>query len=387
MHIRIAAVLALAAAAILCPVGHASGPEPELWLQEDATNTNVSGVTGAKTTVEITSTPEASAMRGIEIAEKSDDPCDVTSLGGLLNDPSEGDLAEFTHKCDGYAGGERRASFTGRTFVSGLRVCLDRDHEKVKGVELKGRLANADGSLSAASGRPSLERTNCRDWMDWAECAGGEIATGFNLHFEGGSGRRSLKGIGLVCRTLAARAADLGPQYSGGISETGRAGPGGEISRVLKPGNADDNKLTAIAWAEKSDNPCLVTAKGETLSTQVRRVNDSYDGCGGDTREGSHREAGRGEGYAYPATGVRVCVKNGKVKGIELEYTDINLSRRFTYEGGADTQPNCRVGDREWTDWVHCPNGQAAIGLRAFFDGVRGPVSLTGIKLLCRTLE
>lgn len=365
----------------------------ELYLREDANNTPVSGETGAKTTVllpeSLTKLPEFYGVRGLSVEEKSDEPCQLKIQWADLNDPvSEG--IDFVDKCDGTSlGGEKTASFTGRTYVSGLRVCLDRDHERVKGVELRGRTVESNGALRGASNRPAFERTNCRDWMDWVECPSGKIASGLNLHFEGGGGARSLKGIGLVCRTVALREPEWDQAvFAGAITETSRAGAQGGLERVLKPGNSNDNMLSGIVWSEKSDNPCLVTAKGATMGPQTRKLNDSYDGCGGKSRDGSRREAGRGEG-SLPAAGVRVCLKNGKVKGIELSYVYPGdpTAKPSTYEGGVDTQPNCRVGDRDWTDWAECPRGQAAIGLRAFFDGNRAPVSLTGLKLLCRRIE
>jgi hypothetical protein len=378
----------LAAAVSALAITAAARAEVSLSLSDNFTNTNVSGVTANKIVLEGV---QANGLKSLEVNEQSDEPCLVRATEAPLNNPT-GDSIILEDRCrnGGSAGADQSAVFPGRTFVSAVRVCLNGDHDRVKGYELKGRVLAADGTLSAASTRPIDQKPNCRDWMDWAECGPGQIASGLNLHFEGGSEPRSLKGIGLKCRTVEATNVVAETSVTGSVDETARAGLQGGTGRVLKPGNSNDNFVFAIVWSERSDNPCYLKAKGRTFGAQTRNISDDYNGCNGEPGNSSQREAGRGEGVKHPAAGIRVCIKNDKVKGIELEYWNAEDTRspRYTYASGVDTQPNCRVGDREWTDWRRCAEGSVAVGIKGYFDtSGGGPASLRAISLLCRRLN
>jgi hypothetical protein len=43
---------------------------------------------------------------------------------------------------------------------------------------------------------------------------------------------------------------------------------------------------------------------------------------------------------------------------------------------------------QDWRDWVRCPRGQIAVGLKAYFEREgSNPRSLTGLGLFCRAYE
>jgi DNA-binding beta-propeller fold protein YncE len=93
-----------------------------------------------------------------------------------------------------------------RAFVSGVRVCLNREGDKVKGWDLYGKKINDDGSLSDTNRASFPGRANCpadgSGWQSAVNCPAGELATAAEVHFGPGNDERSWIGIALKCRKL-----------------------------------------------------------------------------------------------------------------------------------------------------------------------------------------
>ena len=145
----------------------------------------------------------AAGLVGLEWGEKSDEPCRIAHFSRDMNaaNPDESRSYEDIDRCDGYGGGaDKRVKLGGGAFVTGLRVCLNGGEDRVKGIQLKGRIVNEDGRLSNFNGQPSDSRSNCRDWQNWIECRDGMIAAGYIAYMSTGSNPDSLKGLKLVCR-------------------------------------------------------------------------------------------------------------------------------------------------------------------------------------------
>jgi hypothetical protein len=110
-----------------------------------------------------------------------------------------------------------------RAFVTGVRVCMNNQQNKVKGLAIRGMKITDSGELAAldpvtgmghAGGSevltpqpnvPLSTRPNCDEkdgWKKWAECPAGSLATAAVFHFAAGKEPRSLTGIALKCRAL-----------------------------------------------------------------------------------------------------------------------------------------------------------------------------------------
>mgnify|MGYP000149588390 CR=1 FL=1 len=361
-------------------------------LEDEAHRTALSGMGGDR--MDVITDPgrygdwDELGVRRISWKERSDQPCHWAIRVVNLNDegrdlyPSEG--------CSG-AQSEKEVGFGADTYVSGLRVCLNRDHDRVKGLHLRGRKVNADGTIQNVSSDPHVERTNCRDWMDWVECPNGQIATGLIVARESGAEPRSARGIGLICRRVSTRAAEASHRFIGETSVTDLAGIGTGKTMDMLPGGDRNHAMDTIEWSEKGDEPCRVVVKGATLGPVVDRGSDTYDLCGGKTRDGSRRQAGPSDPNKYPITGLKVCLHNGRLKGVAIEVSAPFAQggpQRMRSEGNLTaTQPNCREGDFGWSEVVRCPADQLAVGLRVAVREDMGGFDISGMRLLCRRFE
>jgi hypothetical protein len=167
----------------------------------------------------------ARAVYGIMSVERRDKPCLVTAMTEDANDSGD-DSGGTKNLCGNDAtSNEMTAQFSDRdfakrTFVRAVRVCMNKDNERVKGIQIRGRQIDADGNVSDLPSRypdssgttglsalvdlnaPSDQRPHCDGWKKWVECPTGQIATAITAHFGAGSTPRSLTGIALQCRAV-----------------------------------------------------------------------------------------------------------------------------------------------------------------------------------------
>lgn len=165
------------------------------------------------------------ALVGLTSEERKDHPCYVSVKTENLNDSSKKlDLQKTL--CDGKDRGKRieasylDSSYAKRSFVTGVRVCMNNDNTRVKGLQVRGVTISDEGRFGPVEGKvqgqtfgaleyvapeePKSERPNCNNnWRRWAVCpASDQVATAVVLHFEAGKEPRSLTGIGLKCRVV-----------------------------------------------------------------------------------------------------------------------------------------------------------------------------------------
>ncbi len=183
-------------------------------------------------TFEIQDDHKDHAMYAIYSWERRDRPCAVMIRTENINDSSDDTGGGVRDLCGGGRQGNKLSveySDVGlnedRIFVSGVRVCMNKKGNKVKGLELRGKKITDDGKLVAlipeivaevggfADPRihslgdvtqPFDKRSNCHKdkWKWWAICPRHtQIATGAILHFEEEAKQPwSLTGIELQCR-------------------------------------------------------------------------------------------------------------------------------------------------------------------------------------------
>lgn len=200
----------------------------QVSLVAPTTDTVLSGFKGTPFTLGAAGS-STHALYGITNWEQSDDPCKVTVRTESIMS-SQQEEAETKTLCDGRTpGDEIKVAFedTGpagsRAFITGVRVCMNNDQTKVKGINIRGKkltnagdlveleditcmvkVGNSEQRISCPNA-PSVERPNCDDndgWKKWAECPNGSVATAAVVHFDAGSEPRSLTGIALKCRSI-----------------------------------------------------------------------------------------------------------------------------------------------------------------------------------------
>jgi hypothetical protein len=162
---------------------------------------------------------------GLWSVERNDRPCYIASMTEDVNN-SGADSGEIKNLCGASATSSEMKvefgdiKFSKRTFVRALRVCMNKDNNRVKGFQIRGREIDSNGNVSdlftrypdwsgvtgmsalADLNAPSGVRRNCDDWKKWVECPKDQIATALTAHFGPGSNPRSLTGIALQCRAL-----------------------------------------------------------------------------------------------------------------------------------------------------------------------------------------
>ncbi|MGE0644079.1 MAG: hypothetical protein AB7P24_10430 [Nitrospira sp.] len=160
------------------------------------------------------------AVYGIASEEQRDQPCYVKVRSENINDSNrQQDLTK--ELCDGspsskeISAGYGNLNYDKRSFITGVRVCMNKQKDRIKGLQVKGRTISGVGTFDPihpkdqikpsdiAPLQPQDERSNCNDWKNWASCPDEhQIATGVILHFGPGKLPRSLIGVGLRCRTV-----------------------------------------------------------------------------------------------------------------------------------------------------------------------------------------
>ncbi len=184
-----------------------------------------SGFKGAPFTIGVPdSEGDDYALYGLTSEEKRDNPCYVTIQTENINDSSQ-KLELKKNLCGGKERSkEMMATFKDtdygkRSFITGIRVCLNKKGEKVKGIQIKGATISDDGNLEEltrerqraktgslsrmAPKEPKDQRPNCNTWKKWAQCPLGQIATSAILHYEAGKEPRSVTGMALECKKVA----------------------------------------------------------------------------------------------------------------------------------------------------------------------------------------
>jgi hypothetical protein len=194
-------------------------------LTSAVTQSEISGFSGTSFTV---GSPKSThGLNGLWSVERSDKPCYVASMTEDINNSSD-DSGELKDLCGAKAtSSEIKAQFgeikfDDRTFIRAVRVCMNKDNDRVKGFQIRGRKIDSNGNVinlparypdsSGSSGldalvdlnAPNDQRPNCDGWKKWAECPEeGQIATALIAHFGPGSNPRSLTGIALQCRLVS----------------------------------------------------------------------------------------------------------------------------------------------------------------------------------------
>ncbi len=188
-----------------------------------ATSEHISGFPGTSFVVGV---PDASgnddyALFGLASEEQRDHPCYVKLYSENINDWS-GQQELSKELCDGSPSSKEIVAAYGnphyekRSFISGVRVCMNKQNDRVKGIQIRGQTISDFGTIhevfpgdpgkdgQAHPKEPKDIRPNCDDnWKRWATCPkDNQIATAVVLHFEAGKQPRSLIGIGLHCRSL-----------------------------------------------------------------------------------------------------------------------------------------------------------------------------------------
>jgi hypothetical protein len=176
------------------------------------------------------------AMVGVEWGEDTDDPCYLkANYRDVATDATE--TSRTFDRCDGHNPGNMKyVGLPFDHFVTGVKVCKNRDGDKIKGIKLYGQptecrlgadsvyresggsvflpgpieytLHNDSEIVEVACGSAtevsySAEHTNCDHWGTRRDCPTGMVATGMKFGLEDGSGdREMIEGIALLCHTV-----------------------------------------------------------------------------------------------------------------------------------------------------------------------------------------
>jgi hypothetical protein len=190
-------------------------------LSSTVTPSEISGFSGTSFT--LGSPKSTHGLNGLWSVERNDKPCYVASMTEDINNSSD-DSGAHKDLCGAKAtSSEIKAQFgdikfANRTFIRAVRVCMNKDNDRVKGFQVRGREIDSNGNVSNLPARypdssgssgvdalvdlnaPYVQRSNCDGWKKWAECPEGQIATALIAHFGPGSNPRSLIGIALQCQ-------------------------------------------------------------------------------------------------------------------------------------------------------------------------------------------
>lgn len=389
---------------VLCNWIFLAGAASELMYQGPATPTEVSGVSGTEHTLELNG---PKALKTIEWNEHKDNPCWVKVWGRNLNNPGLDQSEDY-----GACGSSFNPVTTGKplvvgfpqveseAYIGGVSVCMNNDGTRVKGIRVRGRVPGADGRLTDTPNEPQQHRPNCKEWKAWRNCPEGRLASGVTLQIDKGKEPKSLTGLRLLCSAVAVKTvAEIPPKLVGSTTALDEvSGIKGELVDLLPAGGKYG--LDTIFWGERRDNPCLVRGEARDVGSRNERDSRSVDKCSGDIGTGSQSQVdvttSEVDENAF-ISGLRVCMNNGRVKGVELEIKVV------PWLEGDPPKPkpapaidnhrgwllNCWVApNADWKNWVRCSKGQIAVGLKAYFERQgSNPRSMTGLGLFCRAFE
>jgi len=220
-------------------------------LTGSATPTGFSGHAGTDRTLSKSASAN-DAIFAVEVAERSDDPCFFKARYRDVATGAEESSLRFASCSDnnnneGTNDSRKTVSLPADSFVTGVRICLNADRDKMKGIQLLGRLGGCllgsdtitgisgdctqvvkvSGHDYRTCGSPTfielecddpalslsafMERTNCPgskngpdgDWESQVSCPAQMVATGMRLSTRSsGGGRTMIDGIALDCVRL-----------------------------------------------------------------------------------------------------------------------------------------------------------------------------------------
>lgn len=229
----------------------ASTVSAESRLTGASSPTGVSGIGGTNKPL---SKPAADndVLFGVEIAERSDDPCFLKARFRDAGTGAEAGSLRFAGCSDnnnneGTNSSRKTVLLSKGFFVNAVRICLNSDRDKLKGIQLLGTYedcilgeetvtvlpSDSSGVVSIGGHEYNLsndtspreircdevsvsnfvERTNCKgsgrgpdqDWESKVSCPQGMVATGVKLSTrESGGGRSMIDGVALDCTRLVA---------------------------------------------------------------------------------------------------------------------------------------------------------------------------------------
>ncbi|MBL4688329.1 MAG: hypothetical protein JKY37_27325 [Nannocystaceae bacterium] len=180
------------------------------------TTTRVSGRGGF---TDIITTPTPDFLFRLRARERSDEPCDNRARFFHERPQSPRVPTRIAHyerrssrKCASGAWGNANSELSavvagggyrhsdGRVRVmAGVRVCMNRQRTRVKGIKVYGASINNDGDVRRDSAYSDhFSRSNCHTWERARMCPAQQVATGVHFNYSG----RSLVGIALECQAV-----------------------------------------------------------------------------------------------------------------------------------------------------------------------------------------
>lgn len=205
-HLSIALLggLALAGAATAI-YSQAAAQSTHATLGADTTTTSISGFAGTARTVELFGDD---ALKYITWWERRDHPCLIEITGRHVRYDWPYGVKSSGDWCGGGGGDVAEVGFTNLqnlNFISGLRVCTNRDGSRVKGIQVRGRSVSTAGHVGESTTVPEPEeRANCSVWRRWVNCPEDHVTTGVVVQLEAGNEPRSIVGMALKCRRVLA---------------------------------------------------------------------------------------------------------------------------------------------------------------------------------------
>jgi len=219
---------------LLCATAQAkSTAPPELPLYSlDAAGVHLTAISGfAGTSMRVGAPLEKGyALYSLRSLEKGDQACYIENTSDLfrlpLTDENPWNSHEFrTDSADRCGGPHPGDAVTAaamptsdylvehqhdqyQTLVRGIRICMNNDNSRLKGIEVRGRSVGANMAnkfllqdTPLDPDKASGARANCHDdgWQRWVDCGAGEVATAAVVHFEAGEPPRAVTGLALEC--------------------------------------------------------------------------------------------------------------------------------------------------------------------------------------------
>lgn len=172
------------------------------------------------------------------------------------------------------------------------------------------------------------------------------------------------------------------------------AGQAGTDTRTLGE-DGDFKALYLIAWAEDADIPCFFRIRTRHLNNNNTEAHEaSLGGASCDENANGLLTAGWNNPRLF-INGIRVCRNNGRIKGMEIEYADVDpYSSAVTSGVDYDSESRSNCGATGWSPTRYCPNDQVATRIIIHHRADNPPglgsnikQSATGIALVCRQVN
>lgn len=356
------------------------------------TTTALSGNAGTIKTTKLL--PNNSFLYSISGYEKSDKPCRF-NLDGWYG-PQKVRQSTTYPLCSTSSGWKKaELNRTQRKTVRALKVCLNNNGSKVKGVKLYASVPNNQGVFSPNSATAQYQRSNCNNWGATVSCPSGQAAVGVRFESQNGS----VRGMRLVCSqsrknnsapTNAGQSSGL-VRATGGSSYTASSGHASALnkSNVLMQGSGF---VTTVGIGERSNNPCYVDLRGWSNSGPLMKSLTLCPSTG--TQKASIGNYPAVKDQERVIVAIKACLNNAikatpfspnvpgdEVKGIKVYGAVVNPQGTVTPDGtfGTFSRPNCK----HWRNKVSCPSGKAAVGLRV---GYHNNNVIRNVSLVCKTV-